>query len=359
MANSEMRPVPVIDIRAGGPVRHAREGRERARALRDDCLAWLPSPATAAMPLLDAVSRKWLVGSASPYVDEIETIAAELDFSGVWFLNASYQWGCTTCARDVGGHPWLLRMLDWPFPGLGRHVEMARMAGVAGEYVSVTWPGFVGVLTAMAPGRFAAAINQAPMKRRTWHPWLRPLDLGLNALHTWRQVRHMPPDQLLRHVFEQCDDFAAARRALQETPIARPAIFTLSGCAAGQTCVIERTEEGHNTRDTHTTAANDWFERRDGWEARIGGRSFWSYGVEEAAENSRSRRDALMTWRGQTGTAGFGWVVPPILNLFTRMTVEACASTGVLRVVGYERVVPGELPRAVTAVGEFAPSVAA
>jgi hypothetical protein len=359
MANLEMRPVPVLDIRSGGPVRHAREGKERAKALRDDCLAWLPGAAASAMPLLDAVSRNWLMGSASPYVGEIDRIAAELGFSGVWFLNASYQWGCTTCARDVGGVPWLLRMLDWPFPGLGRHVEMARMAGPAGEFVSVTWPGFVGVLTAMAPGRFAAALNQAPLKRRTRHPWLRPLDLGLNAVHTWRRVRHMPPEQLLRRVFEQCGDFEVARRILQETPVARPVIFTLAGCSAGQSCVIERTEEGHVTRDTHTTVANDWFVRRDGWEARIGGRSFWSYGVEEAAENSRCRRDALMEWQGQSGTAGFGWVVAPILNPFTRVAVEACASTGMLRVVGFERVLPGELPQPVTAVGEASPSVPA
>src|ERR1700675_437794 len=89
-------------------------------------------------------------------------------------------------------------MLAILLDGLGRHVEVARMAGPAGEYYSVTWPGFVGVLTAMAPGRFAATINQAPLKRRTRHPWLRPLDIAINVIATWWSVRHMPPDQLLR-----------------------------------------------------------------------------------------------------------------------------------------------------------------
>ena len=77
--------------------------------------------------------------------------------------------------------PWLARTLDWPFPGLGRHLEVARMRGPAGDFDNVTWPGYVGALTASAPGRFAASINQAPLWRRTRRPWLRPYDLALNA----------------------------------------------------------------------------------------------------------------------------------------------------------------------------------
>src|SRR5438270_8924517 len=46
---------------------------------------------------------------------------------------------------------------------------------------SVTWPGYAGVLTATAPSRFTACINQAPMYRRTQHPWLRLYDLGANG----------------------------------------------------------------------------------------------------------------------------------------------------------------------------------
>ena len=153
-------------MRDGGPLRHAIEAAAQARALRDDCLAWLPSAARRMMPVFDAITRRWLMRSHSPYVAEIAAIAAALEFSGVWFLNGSYQWGCTSLARDDDA-PWLVRTLDWPFPGLGRHVEIARMAGRAGEYYSVTWPGFVGVLTGMAPGRFAASINQAPLWRRT------------------------------------------------------------------------------------------------------------------------------------------------------------------------------------------------
>ena len=188
------------------------EGQDRARALRDECVSWLPRPAVALLPAIDAVTRHWLRRSRSPYLAEVETIARGLGFPGIWFLNGCYQWGCTALAREQAGVPWLMRTLDWPFPGLGRHLEVARMRGPAGVFDNVTWPGYVGALTASAPGRFAACINQAPLWRRTHHPWLRPYDLALNALRTAR-IRFIPPDHLLREVFETCSTFAEARSA--------------------------------------------------------------------------------------------------------------------------------------------------
>src|SRR6267154_2300657 len=170
--------ISVVDVRDGGPVQHAREGALRAQALRDDCLAWFPAIAAPALPLMDRLARRWLIRSCSPYVADIEAIAASLGFPGIWLLNGSYQWSCTALAREEGGVPWLARTLDWPFPGLGRYVEVARMRGAAGEFFSVTWPGYVGVLSAMAPDRFGASINQAPLRRRTHWRLLRPFDFA-------------------------------------------------------------------------------------------------------------------------------------------------------------------------------------
>src|ERR1700704_6082974 len=170
--------IPIVDVREGGPLRHAREGRERALALRNAAISWFPKLMLPLAPLLDGVARRWL----SPYVEEVRAIAATLGFPGIWFLNGSYQWSCTALVRDEDGAPWLARTLDWPFPGLGRFVEIARMQGPAGAFDTVTWPGFVGALTACAPGRFTACINQAPLLRLTRHPWLRPYDIALNAL---------------------------------------------------------------------------------------------------------------------------------------------------------------------------------
>jgi hypothetical protein len=353
LSTTDLVPIPVVDVREGGPVRHAVDAGARARALRDGCLSWLPSSARMLLPAMDALTRHWLQHSRSPYLTEVEAIAAALGFAGIWFLNGSYQWGCTALARDEDGAPWLARTLDWPFPGLGRRLEITRMRGAAGDFLNVTWPGYVGVLTALAPGRFAAAINQAPLWRRTRKPWLRPCDLAANALRTWR-IRFCPPDHLLREVFETCRDFGEAKRRLETVPIARPVIFTLVGCERGERCVIERTEEGFASRAEDTAAANDWLRPIDRWEARINSAVLLTRTYDEAAARSRARREALASWPQPISRAGFSWVTPPVLNPMTRIAVEMCAANGTLRAAGYEREPGSELPRPVTQVCELA-----
>ena len=320
--------------------------------LRDDCLGWFPRFAAPLLPLLDGMAQRWLRRSSSPYIAEIEAISRSLGFPGIWFLNGSYQWGCTTLARAENGENWLVRTLDWPFPGLGRHAEVARMKGDGGDFFSVTWAGYVGVLTAMAPGRYAACVNQAPMWRRSRHPWLRFYDMAANAVHTWRNVRHMPPDQLLRHVFETCRDFDEARKQLEIVPVARPVIYTLIGCGAGERCVIERTEDSFVTRFEETSAANDWLVRMEGWEARIGGRLAVICSSEQAADNSHTRRRALEGWASPVSGKDFDWVVPPVLNPFTRLAVSMCPAQATLRVAGYECQGDVTLPVPVTEIRE-------
>ena len=112
-----MLPIPVVDVRDGGPFRHATESRARARALRDECICWLPRVAAGLLPAINSVTRRWLLQSRSSYAEEVKAIAAELDFSGIWFLNGCYQWGCTALSREQDGVPWIARTLDWPFPG--------------------------------------------------------------------------------------------------------------------------------------------------------------------------------------------------------------------------------------------------
>ena len=344
--------IPVVDVREGGPVRLATDGRARARALRDECLTWLASPARMLLPAFDAATRYWLRRSRSPYVAEIEAIAKALGFSGIWFLNGSYEWGCTTLARDEDGVPWLARTLDWPFPGLGRHLEVAHMRGSAGDFLNVTWPGYVGTLTASAPGRFAATMNQAPLWRRTRKPWLRPYDLAANVLRTWR-IHHVPPDHLLRDVFETCRDFAEAKRRLETVPVARPVIFALVGCKPGERCIIERTEEGFASRSEETSAANDWLRSMPGWEARVPTEVLLTRDYGEAATRSRARQQTLAAWPGPFATSCFEWVKPPVLNSMTRLAVEMCPANGRLRVIGYELEQGLELPVPATQVREL------
>jgi hypothetical protein len=350
---SELTDIPLFDLRDGDAARHVRQSAARARALRDACLSIFPRPAMPFVPMLDRASQSWLKRSRSPYMQEIAQIADALDFSGIWLLNASYQWGCTARAGQEGGVPWLLRTLDWPFAGLGRYAEVAHMRGPCGDFYSVTWPGYVGTLTAMAPQRFAACVNQAPMRRRTAHRWLRGYDFAVNAAAIWQSDDLMPPDQLLRQVFEICGDYVAARRMLETVPVARPVIYSLVGAKTNEGCIIERTETDFITRQDEASAANDWVPSRAGWEGRIGMRRFLRSSFTEAADYNRLRRETLKAWDGPLSAPSFDWVREPVLNPYTRLAVAMCPAAGVLRVVGYDKTEAALPAKRVTRVREI------
>ncbi len=167
--------------------------------------------------------------------------------------------------------PVLRRTLDWPFPGLGRLVEIVRQRGPAGDYLNVTWPGFAGVLTAVAPGRFAASINQAPMRRRTAAGWLLWLDYALNAVQAFCSSGRPPPEHALRLAFETCATFDEACRFLAATPVARPVLFLVTGPMPGERILIERNGKQARLYADRTVVANAWREQVDGWRPRVCG----------------------------------------------------------------------------------------
>jgi hypothetical protein len=320
--------IPFLDVRAGGPVEHARLRRHEMLALREACFSVVPAPLRGIVRPLDALSATWLKASPSPYVAEIEEISGIAGRPGVWFVNASYEWGCTT-RIDVDPTPFLRRTLDWPFPGLGRRVEIALQDGGAGEYANVTWPGAVGVLTAVAPGRFAAAINQGPMYRRTSAAALLPVDFLLNGYGTWRRSGRWPAAHLLRFAFDSCASFDEAVELLTEAPLARPALFSIVGAARGQGCLIERTETAAFVHAGPCCIANDWHPagppRAGRWLARGS--------LIRGPEDSESRRTLLDAHGCE---APFDWLADPVLNGLTRLAVETSPATGELRVLGFE-----------------------
>jgi len=177
------------------------------------------------------------------------------------------------------------------------------------------------------------------------------LDQAINTLRA-SGVSGITPDQLLRRAFEECEDFGAARRLLEVTPVARPAIYTLVGCAPDEGCVIERTENEFLTRFGSTCAANDWEPSRPGWEGRIGMRRFLVSSFAEAAGFSRARRESLAAWNGSLSASEFDWVREPVLNPYTRLAVAMNPARGILRAVGYD--LTGDvLPAPVTEICEL------
>jgi hypothetical protein len=277
----------------------------------------------AALKVADLASRRWLEKTANPYLGEIAGVANRIGEPGVYMLNLSYEWSCTA---GVGPDPAaagnrLLRTLDWPLDGLGRTVVVSRHATAAGAYLNVTWPGFAGVTTAMAPGRFAAAVNQPPMR---WTSPLMALDWAVNRLGVWRQGG-LPPVHLLRKAFDECRTYAEAKTMLAETPICLPAFFSLGGIDPEECCAIERLETRAAVRDGPASTANHWIC------LQVPGRARGSDSVGRFHQMETVRRSEA---------ADFAWVRPPILNAATRLAVIANAQAGRLTVQGFE----GESP---------------
>ncbi|MBI3706720.1 MAG: hypothetical protein HY246_03415 [Proteobacteria bacterium] len=312
--------IPLFDIGEGGALALLEAAPDRAQAL---LAAEANRHSRALLRLGDRVSRAWLERAHNPFRHEIARIAQRVGRPGAIMLNLSFEWTCTSGAApdpDGGGNR-LLRVLDWPLDGLGRHVVVARERGAAGVYYNVTWPGAVGVVTAMAPGRFAAAINQAPMAT---HGLTLLGDWARNRLDVWRS-RALPPAHLLRQVFQQARDFVAARRLLAETPVALPALFVLSGIGSNEGCVIERRDGRTVIHHGAAVCANAWLS--PGPSGRPRGRD-------------NGPRVHALSGLQSAPLSGFGWVTPPILNRRTRLAVMANAAGGRLAVLGIE----GERP---------------
>ena len=324
-ANNSLPKIPLHDLGERSPVALVGLEQERTHAIIAAAEDFLPRAASAAVIALgDRLSRRWLAQADNPYRQEIAAVEAAIGRPGAAFLNLNYEWACSSgvSASPTGPEPRLVRVLDWRLPALGANLIAVKRRTTAGVWTELTWPGFTGVLQASAPGRFAAAINQAPLAKRTGG---RSLDWAAGRLRFLKQ-RALPPAHLLRQVFESAQDYQEAKRRLAETPIALPAIFTLAGCKAGEGCVIERRETAAAVREMPTTAANHW----QGFD-----QAAWPRG-RESTVRARNLAPALGAAWGD-----LAWLQPPILNPMTRLVMQAVPAGGRFWGQGFE---PQESP---------------
>lgn len=324
VSHSNLEPIPVLDTGPGFAMETLLAEEKRAHALLD--LATVPLP-SAALRQLDKVSRRWLAKWENRHLGEIDAIAARLARPGAYFLSVNYEWACT-CRVAPGRNresARLVRVLDWRSPGLGRHVIAARVSSPRGRFVTLTWPGYTGVLTGMAPGRFSAALNQAPMRKAVG---FYALDWAVSRRRVW-SMPHPTPAHLLRSVFEEAADFAEARERLTRTPISTPAIFSLAGLRPTETIVIERTETDARVHVGPNVAANHW--EAPGWRGRSRG--------QQSGE-----RAAMMHCIMPDLVPDFSWLAPPILNPTTRIVMVSDAAEGRLVAQGFEDMRPATEP---------------
>lgn len=329
MTQDLLTEIPIIDVTGDLPALGTAEAAEdRLEALFAEAEAHY---GRRFIGIADGLSRRWAMRNTTPYRDEIGAFADRLSVPGGWFLNVSFEWSCTNGihADPDRGTMRMMRVLDWPLNGLGRGLIAARQSGPAGEFLNITWPGFAGVVTAVAKGRFAAALNQAPLPHRGLGCWG---DWAASRMGVWRS-REIPPMHLLRQVFERCTTYTDARHALMHTPIAVSAIYTLTGAKPGEGCVIERTPHQAWEHPAPGAAANHW--QTPGLKGRTRGYA------------SAERLLHMTGLIRNPAKDGLGWLEPPILNSATRLvaTLDAAAGHAVLQ--GFETDGPATRPLSV------------
>jgi len=322
--------IPFVDLRGKTPIDLLRNYPDKARDIikASTRIYGLASRAASvvALPFSDKRSHKWLSRNANPYLYEIESFAEILRTSGVYGLNLSYEWGCTSGVFRNSGSVSMLRVLDWPFPQLGRHVMVVLQSGKAGEFFNLTWPGVSGVYNAMAPGRFSATINLAPMRV---HNLGFAGDWFKNRLIADKQ-NALPPAHLLRQVMEQAENYETAKKMLSETRIAVPAIFILAGTNEGEGCVIERLE---NTAEILELSASQQLTTSNHFRSSL---SMVGLGWRPREPDSEGRYKQSCAIHAHDLVDHFDWLRSPVINQFTRLCVVMDASQRRLAVQGFE-----------------------
>lgn len=334
--------IPFIDLRgAFSPLDLVFLKRKQARSLLEAIRATFGAdaniPGATLLKLADKASQHWLKKAGNPYLWEITRLAEEIDVPGVFTINTCLEWGCTTGVWDSADGPLMRRVMDWPFPVLGENLVVLYLSGKAGAYYNISWPGISGVFHGVAPGRFAAAINQAPMRRNP---------AGISGLagvaSDWAMGRiavgrnyGLPPGHLLRQVFELAPDYDTAKDMLCHSEIAIPTIFVLAGTEDGEACVIERTENACKVREMepgqngNRVCATNHFEtppegRKEEWRSRP---------IDSAGKYAQA-----CTLSGDGGQ--FFWFTAPIANANSRVAFAARPRGGRLSLMGTNGVTP-------------------
>ncbi|HOO49927.1 MAG TPA: hypothetical protein PLK94_01415 [Alphaproteobacteria bacterium] len=279
----------------------------------------------------DRIGSRMLVRTNSPYQNEIQDFAAHLGV-GVETLNTGYEWACTAIVRENSDRrPILHRVLDWSLP-MGAFMHVAKYETAVGSYYDINWAGNSGIINAVAPGRFAISINQAPIPQHCRLGILGfPFDWAIQRFKTFRSKGWLP-SHLLRYVFENAKDYSEAVRLLSESKLVIPVIFTVCGKDVGEKCIIERRENSsHTIQDWNVCTANHWQAQK------------WKGHARPIRSRDRLEEAQAQSGIGVVDSFHWEWLSPPILNKHSIMAFIADAH-GLFKVVNFKydglRVVP-------------------
>lgn len=167
---------------------------------------------------------------AAEYQREIDAVAElsdvdpiELLLVNVYYDAFKHLMGCTAFAVDTPDGPVHARNLDWwtEHGALSRHSIIARfLRGDELVFEAVTWPGFLGTFSGVAPGRFSVTLNAALS------------DDAPGLAH--------PISLVLRDLLTKAD-FNTALQDLESRSLSCDCLLLVVGTRPGEMCVVERT----------------------------------------------------------------------------------------------------------------------
>lgn len=345
--------IPIIDIRQGSPVDLVHQRKDKLKQVLKGIKSQFGIASRLLLPplyaVLDFLSRRWLKKTGNPYRGEIEQISKVMKQKGLVAQNMAYEWSCCTTGvmkTPQTATPQLVRVMDWIVPDMGKNIVVAHQAGKAGDFYNITWPGLSGVLNGVAPGRFAAAINQAPMRRgllgNIVTDWMK------NHIRMFKS-KGLPPPHLLRKAFETAASYEDAKKMLVTEPVCMPVMYTLSGVNPGEGCVIERLEDRaivREMKDDRVFVTNHFQTNLNGVGEGWMPRGFDNHARAEATKDIAPESVGV--------DKGFDWYKAPIANKFSVLAMVADAKTGDFHLVGTDkdkivtrdfRLLPGAAPQ--------------
>lgn len=174
------------------------------------------------------------------YLQEVEFIASISNFSSNEVLIANlyydilkFYFGCTAFAVSNGQTVLHGRNLDWHTENnlLGKHTLIFNFQREGKTlFKTIGWPGFVGALSGISPGKFSLTLNAV---------------LSEDAPEI-----AVPVSFFLRDILTSSNSFQEARQKLENTKIASDCLILLSGVTADEKIVIERTPSRFATRSS-------------------------------------------------------------------------------------------------------------
>jgi acid ceramidase len=217
--------------------------------------------------------------------------------------------GCTAFAVETPGGILHARNLDWWAENgvLERCTATSHFSGAqAGDFTTVGWPGFIGVFSGIAPGRFAISLN-AVLSRD-------PVQVATPVVF------------LIRAVLEEARSFSDALATLSNAVLPCDCLLLLTGVRAGELVVIERTPSRYalrHAKDGYVCVTNGYLQLDAGLGA--------SHSELLATWCARFERVGALVSRSRPGSSEecFQYLEDPQVRMnITVQHMVFCAATG-------------------------------